>query len=92
MHTDTTPQKKMPTRNGDRKVDNTTTQTVSNAGDTDKAFGSLRAAYVLNGHRLHRGDQSDSGAAYWAERWRLVKCLPTIDAARRLFEVIGGRL
>ena len=65
---------------------------VAEFADTDKAFASRQAAHALHVHGLHRRDQSESGAAYWAERWGLVKCLPTIDAARRLFEVIGGRL
>jgi len=82
----------------------TTGQTVAGAIDQnndldfptpardDKAFSSLRAAFALKGHALHRTDPADGHATYWAERWGLVRHLPTIDAARRFLEQIGGRL
>lgn len=57
-----------------------------------KAFEALRAAFALRGHTLRRSDASDGPVTYWAERWGLVKHLPTIDAARRFLEQIGGRL
>ncbi len=58
----------------------------------DKAFSSLRAAFALKGHALHRTDPADGTVTYWAERWGLVRHLPTSDAARRFLEQIGGRL
>jgi hypothetical protein len=57
----------------------------------DKAFFTLRAAYAIKGHTLHRTDPADGPVSYWAERWGLVRHLPTIDAARRFLEQIGGR-
>ncbi len=89
MHTDAAPNKK-PTGDGNPTAGHTDTRTVSNPVDADKAFASLQAAYALKGHSLHRIAPSDSGAAYWAERWGLVKHLPTIDAARRFLDVVGG--
>lgn len=58
----------------------------------DKAFSTLQAAYALRGHTLHRVDPADGPVTYWAERWGLVRYLPTLhDAALHLAQ-IGGRL
>ena len=57
-----------------------------------KAFSTLRAAFAMKGHTLHRTDPADGPVSYWAERWGHVRHLPTIDAARRFLEQIGGRL
>lgn len=76
----------------------TTTATAINDLDfptserSDKAFFALREAYAMRGHTLQRTDASDGPATYWVERWGLAKHLPTIDAARRFLELIGGRL
>ncbi len=61
-------------------------------GNTDKVFSSLRAEYAFKGHSLHRTDPSDGPVTYWAERWGLVRHLPTIDTVRQFLEAIGGRL
>ena len=58
----------------------------------DKAFSTLRAAFAMKGQTLHRTNPADGPVTYWAERWGLVRHLPTIDAARRFLEQIGGRL
>ena len=58
----------------------------------EKVFANLRAAFVMRGHALHRTHPADGPVTYLAERWGLVRYLPSIDAARRFFEVIGGRL
>lgn len=76
----------------------TTTATAINGLDfhtserDDKAFSTLRAAYAMKGHTLHRTDPADGPVTYRAERWGLVRHLPTIGAARRFLEQIGGRL
>ena len=57
-----------------------------------KAFASLAAGYALADHALHRSDPNDGAVTYWAERWGLVRYLPTIDSARQFLEQIGGRL
>ena len=57
-----------------------------------KAFATLAAGFALAGHALHRSDPKDGAVTYWAERWGLVRYLPTIDAARQFLEQIGGRL
>jgi hypothetical protein len=57
-----------------------------------KEFATLAAGFALAGHALHSTDPKDGAVTYWAERWGLVCYLPTIDAARRFLDQIGGRL
>ena len=91
MHTDTTA-KETPTGDANPTAGHTDSQTVPNQCSPDKLFNSLRAAYALHGHALHRTDPNDGTVTYWAERWGLMRHLPTIDAARQFLEQIGGRL
>jgi len=85
--------KKMPTGDG-----NPTAGSAINDLDfptserNDKAFSTLRAAHALKGQALHRTDPVDGPVTYWAERWGLVRHLPTIDVAQRFLDQIGGRL
>lgn len=58
----------------------------------DKAFSTLQAAYALRGHTLHRTDPADGPVAYWAERWGLVRYLPTLHDVALYLAQIGGRL
>ena len=57
-----------------------------------QAFKALVAGFAQTGHTLHRTDAKDGTVTYWAARWGLVRFLPTIDAARRFLDQIGGRL
>ena len=57
-----------------------------------KEFATLAVGFALAGHALHRSDPNDGSVTYWAERWGLVRYLPTIDAARRFLDQIGGRM
>ena len=57
-----------------------------------KEFATLAAGFAIKGHALHRSDPNDGTVTFWAERWGLVRYLPTIDAARRFLEQIGGRM
>ena len=91
MHTDTT-LKEMPTGDGNPTAGHTDKQTVLNPANNDKVFHSMRAAFALHGHALHRTNPKDGTVAYWAERWGLVRHLPNIDKARQFLEQIGGRL
>jgi hypothetical protein len=43
-------------------------------------------------HTLHQTEARDGKATYWAARWGMARFLPTIDAARRVLDQIGGRL
>ena len=92
MTINTTP-KEMPTGDGNPTVGNTINAlNLPTAECNDKAFSSLRVAFVQKGHALHRTDPADGAVTYWAERWGLVRYLPTFDTARRFLEQIGGRL
>ena len=85
--------KEMPTGDGNPTAGSTINDlNFPTAQRNDKAFSSLRAAFALKGHALHRTDPADGAVTYWAERWGLVRYLPTIDTARRFLEQIGGRL
>ena len=57
-----------------------------------KEFATLAAGFALAGHALHSTDSKDGSVTYWAERWGLIRYLPTIDAARRFLDQVGGRL
>lgn len=57
-----------------------------------KAFETLRAAFALQGHSLHRTEQVDRPVSYWTERWGLVRYLPTLHDAPLFLAQIGGRL
>lgn len=57
-----------------------------------KEFATLAAGFALTGHALHRSDPKDGTVTFWAERWGLMRYLPTIDAARRFLDQIGGRM
>lgn len=76
----------------------TTTATAINTLDfpttqrSDKAFSTLQPAFAFRGHAKPRTDPAVGPVTYWAERWGLVRYLPTIDAARQFLEQIGGRL
>ena len=83
---------KKPTGSLNSTAGDTDTHTVAKAQATDKASPRLRAAFALKGHRLHRTAEPEGEETFWAERWGLVKYLPTIDAVRRFLEQIGGRV
>ncbi|HMP11179.1 hypothetical protein [Hydrogenophaga sp.] len=87
MTINTTPKKKMPTEEAN-----------STAGDTinDREFSTeyeaLRAAYAMRGHTLRRTDPADGPVTYWAERWGLVRHLPTLHDVGMFLSRIGGRV
>ncbi|NIC41841.1 hypothetical protein [Aquabacterium sp. A08] len=56
-----------------------------------KAFETLRAAFAIQGHALHRTDPTDGPVAYWVERWGMVRNLSTLDDALEFLKQIGGR-
>lgn len=92
MAINTTP-KEMPTGGGNPTAGDAINDLDCPTGQRPgKAFETLRTAFALRGHTLHRTDPTDGLVTFWAERWGLVKHLPTIDAARRFLEQIGGRV
>jgi len=60
--------------------------------DAEEQFATLRAQFALHGHTLHRTSPADGPVRYLAERWGLVRCLPTLVDARRFLVQIGGTL
>lgn len=92
MSTDNTP-KKMPTGGGNPTAGSTDNVSLSAAEVHDnKRFQTLRAAYALRGHSLHRTNPADGPVSYWAERWGLVRYLPTLHDAGTFLVQIGGRV
>ena len=89
------------TTNPTQKAADATNANVLHTGTTNpdflttdaqgKEFATLAEGFALAGHKLHRTDPNDGTVTYWAERWGLVRYLPTIDAARRFLDQIGGR-
>jgi hypothetical protein len=57
-----------------------------------KAFTALAVGFAHAGHTLHSTDPKNGAVTYWAARWGMVRFLPTIDAARRFLDQVGGRL
>ena len=55
-------------------------------------FTALRAAFAQHGHHLNRVTEPDGTSTYWAERWGLVRYLPTLHDIGRFLAQIGGRL
>ncbi len=85
--------KEKPTGDGNPTAGDTINDLDFPTGEQiDKAYSTLRAAFALKGHALHRTNPADGPVTFWAERWGLVRYLPTIDTVRRFLEQIGGRL
>ena len=58
-----------------------------------KRFTTLQAKFALHGHTLHQSWLGDGPGpvSYLAERWGMLRYLPTLeDADRFLFKVSGG--
>ncbi|MGH6627028.1 MAG: hypothetical protein ACRECD_10895 [Burkholderiaceae bacterium] len=56
----------------------------------EKQFATLREQFAMHGQTLHRTSPGDGPGSYYAERWGLVRYLPTLDDARRFLAQIGG--
>ena len=94
-HTDTTPKEK-PTGSANNQAGHTDTPilpTAQEIGNPGKQFATLRAQFALRGHRLERAFHGDSKEpTYYAERWGMVRWLPTLHDAAMFLAQIGGRL
>ena len=55
-------------------------------------FTALQAAFAQRGHHLNHVTSPDGTATYWAERWGLVRYLPSLHDAALFLAQIGGRL
>lgn len=58
-----------------------------------KRFATLQAKFALQGHDLHKSGPADGPGpvSYLAERWGLVRHLPTLTDVDRFLIEIGGR-
>jgi hypothetical protein len=56
----------------------------------DKAFKTMAATLVLQGHALTRGNPSDGHVTYCVTRWGHVRHLPTLDDVKAFVYQIGG--
>mgnify|MGYP003380742507 CR=1 FL=1 len=63
---------------------------MNQTNDHEKQYATLRAQFAFHGHALHRTSPTDGPVSYYAERWGLVRYLPTLDDARRFLAQIGG--
>ncbi|MFT4242555.1 MAG: hypothetical protein QM569_09740 [Acidovorax sp.] len=57
----------------------------------DKAFATLQAQFALRGHQLRCVTSPNGTQAFWAERWGLVRYLPSLHDAAMFLTQIGGR-
>ena len=95
MHTGITP-KKMPTGDGNPTAGHTDAPILSTAekiGNPERHFATLQAQFALRSHRLERtfhGDNKET--TYYAERWGMVRWLPTLHDVAMFLTRIGGRL
>jgi len=59
---------------------------------TDKDFHALHSAFAEQGHHLQSVAAPDGTTTYRAERWGLVRYLPSLHDAALFLAQIGGRL
>lgn len=57
-----------------------------------KAFETLRASFAVCVHTSRRTAPTDGPVTYWAERWGLVRHLPTLHDVALFLTQIGGRV
>ena len=60
--------------------------------DTGEEFNTLRHAFAQHGHHLHSVTAPGGNTTYWAERWGLVRYLPSLHDAALFLAQTGGRL
>ena len=76
-----------------KKTPGTTEATPSAIPESNSAdFTALQAAFAQRGHHLNRVTSPNGTTAYWAERWGLVRYLPTLHDAGLFLAQIGGRV
>lgn len=73
------------------KAESSAQNTAQSTG-TGEEFNTLRSAFAQHGHSLHSVTAPGGSATYWAERWGLVRYLPSLHDAALFLAQIGGRL
>ena len=71
---------------------NTVATIINGSAQTSNTFSTLAAEFALKGHTLHQTNPTDGPVTYWAERWGLVRHLPTLHDVALFLAQIGGRL
>ena len=65
--------------------------TAQKMGNPEKQFSTLLAGFATQGHWLERTFHgADIEPTFYAERWGMVRHLPTLEDARRFLAQIGG--
>jgi len=62
---------------------------MSNTLEYEKQFATLRAEFAMQSHTLHRTSPSDGAVTYYAQRWGLIRHLPSLDDAKHFLAQIG---
>jgi hypothetical protein len=78
---------------GDETTTATTHLATERIAQQAKRFATLQAEFALKGHALHQSGPGDGPGpvTFLAERWGMVRHLPTLDdAAMFLIQVSGG--
>jgi len=79
-------------RNAEESTNISILPAAQGIGNPDKHFATLRAQFALQGHRLERAFHGDSKEpTYYAERWGMVRYLPTLHDAAMFLAQIRGR-
>ena len=73
------------------KAESSATNTAQFTATSEK-FNALRSAFAQQGHHLHSVKSPGGSTTYWAERWGLVRYLPTLHDAALFLAQIWGRL
>jgi len=69
------------------------TATAEKIVNPEKHFATLQAQFARQGYRLERAFHGDSKEpTYYAERWGMVRWLPTLHDAAMFLARLGGRL
>jgi len=58
--------------------------------ESEKSFATMAAQFAMQGHTLHQTNPTNGAVTYYAERWGLIRYLPTLDDTRRFLAQIGG--
>lgn len=69
------------------------TATAQETDNPEKTFTTLRAQFAIRGHHLERAFHGENKEpTSYAERWGMVRWLPTLHDAAMFLAQIGGRL
>lgn len=77
----------------DKSQSTASVPTAQKTGNHENQFATLRAQFALQGHRFERAYHGENKEpTYYAERWGMVRWLPTLHDAAMFLARLGGRL